>query len=38
MTDGLILTAKKSNYQVSGKDDEYILATVDEMKRYLNIE
>lgn len=38
VTDGLILTAKKSNYQAGGKDDEYIFATVDEMKRYLNIE
>ena len=38
VTDGLTLTVKKTHYQASGKDDEYMLATADEMKRYLNIE
>ncbi len=37
VTDSLTLTIKKSNYRDDGKDSDYVFATVEEMKRYLNI-
>ena len=37
VTDSLALTVKKSNYRDDGKDSDYVFATVEEMKRYLNI-
>lgn len=37
VTNSLTLTAEGSKYQADGKEDDYVFATIEEMKQYLDI-